>query len=94
MGEKERMSIDARARARDDIASDFAVALAADFKAHGAAAIARLRDKELATYLRLVAAIEPAALNHGTSPFADLSDDELVRARELVDQLLELGVAR
>ena len=53
--------------------SDFAKTFAADFAAHGAATIAKLRDRDAAAYLRLAADLEPAAENEEL--LADFSNE-------------------
>jgi hypothetical protein len=69
---------------RTALAEAFAKALAADFAAHGEAAIAALRANKVDVYVRLVAQIAPAegADRHGWA--SALSDDE---ALEIIAQL-------
>ncbi len=67
------------------IASAFAEALAADFREHGVGAIAKLREKDVAAYLRLVAAVEPKEVS--ATPFSDLSDEETRHYLDILERL-------
>lgn len=66
---------------RNAIAGDFATALAADFAEHGVSAIEKLREKDVAAYLRLVAAIEPKSADDDAASrtLEALSDEEIER---------------
>ena len=66
--------------ARNKLSEDFLVKLCEDFRTHGAAVIAEVRESRPQDYLRVVASILPKGL-HLTSDrrsLTELSDDELI----------------
>jgi hypothetical protein len=69
---------------------DFLLALAADFKQHGASAIAKVRKQQPATYMKVCALLVPREMkveyNQGVKA---MSDEELEAAIELVKAMLE-----
>jgi hypothetical protein len=69
---------------------DFLLALAADFKQHGASAIARVRKQQPATYVKVCALLVPREmrLEYNQSVKA-MSDQELEAAIEVVKAMLE-----
>lgn len=63
---------------RNKLAESFLSALSADFDAHGAAVIERVRTEDPSTYLRVTANILPKELNVAVERTArELNDDEL-----------------
>jgi hypothetical protein len=61
----------------------FVNALCEDFERHGAEALRRVREEDPATYMRVVASILPRELEI-KRPLAELSDDELTRAIDVI----------
>jgi hypothetical protein len=59
---------------------DLAEMLKADFRAHGARAVAAVRKKNPATYLRTVAELLPRELGAAAAELQDIDDDELAAA--------------
>jgi hypothetical protein len=68
---------------------DFLLALAADFKKHGAAAIAKVRKYQPAAYMKICALLVPREmkLEHSGGVKA-MSDEEIERAIELIKELM------
>ncbi len=60
--------------ARQRFSESFISAMAEDFQAHGARVIATVRKTDPASYLRVVASLQPKQLDHEFTP---PSDDEL-----------------
>ncbi len=77
-----------RKTAQDDgLERAFVEALALDFLGHGASAIARVREDDPVTYMKLCAQVLPKALINSIDPLESLSDDELLeRARQLAQK--------
>jgi len=72
----------------EDVLAAFGAALDADFRAHGAAAIAAARDKDPVTYLKICASLIPKPAATETEPLGALSDDQLLaRARAAAGEL-------
>lgn len=70
--------------ARNKLGEEFLEALFADFQAHGAQTIERVRTEKPDAYLKVIASILPRNLNVAINETADLSDDELrMRIRDL-----------
>lgn len=83
------------AGARNRICKAFLNALAKDFDAHGVDAIVRTREEEPATYMRVLAGLLPKELELSRNPLAEMTDDELAAAIELVrTQLAASDAAR
>ena len=68
---------------RNKLGEVFIQALYADFTENGAAAIATVRAEDPSTYMKVVASILPKELEI-KRPMADLTDDELANAIELI----------
>src|SRR5262249_21725302 len=68
---------------------DFLLALAADFKKHGAAAIEKVREQQPAAYMKICALLVPREmkLEHSGGVKA-MSDEELEAAIELIKEML------
>jgi hypothetical protein len=68
---------------------DFLLALAADFKKHGAAAIEKVRKQQPAAYMKICALLVPREmkLEHSGGVKA-MSDEELEAAIELIKELI------
>lgn len=62
---------------RNKLGEDFIEALHADFKTHGPAVIAKVRDEKPDQYLKVIASIVPKDLNVNVNNFDGMSDDEL-----------------
>jgi hypothetical protein len=63
---------------RDVVARDFTRLFAADFAEHGAKAIADLRTTKVDVYLRLAAAMEPAAARSASSVVEEMTDEHVI----------------
>ena len=74
--------------ARDDgLDTAFVDALAGDFLRHGAGAIAKVREDDPVTYMKLCAQVLPKSLINSIDPLEALSDEELrERARQLAEK--------
>jgi hypothetical protein len=73
---------------RNKLGEVFLAALAEDFEAHGADAIARVREESPAAYLKLVARLLPQDVNLNVNELRQLSDQELMeRAEQLAGEL-------
>jgi hypothetical protein len=66
--------------ARDRMSAAFLTALADDFDEHGAAVIARVRDKDPSTYMRVYASLMPKEVDLGTKGALDDIPTEVLRA--------------
>jgi hypothetical protein len=68
---------------------DFLLALAADFKQHGASAIAKVREQQPGTYMKVCALLVPREMriehNQGVKA---MSDEELERGIEAIRAML------
>ena len=62
---------------RNKLGEAFIAALHDDFKAHGIAAIERVRTEEPAQYLKVIATIVPKELNIKTDAFDGVSDEQI-----------------
>ena len=67
----------------------FVTALAADFEQHGATAIQAMRERDPASYIRVIASLRPKELDIGR-PLDGLTDEELAAG---ISSLLSLGAA-
>src|SRR5262249_53325808 len=68
---------------------DFLLALAADFKRHGAEAIAKVRKQHPAAYLKVCAYLVPREMQiEHSSGVKALTDDQLERGIELIKEML------
>ncbi|ASY63488.1 hypothetical protein SJ05684_c20460 [Sinorhizobium sojae CCBAU 05684] len=74
-----------RARGRGRLGGAFADAVQADFEAHGAAVVARIREEKPESYLKLVASILPKDLGAAAGGMEDLSDEQLIERIRLLD---------
>ena len=74
--------------ATEDLEARFVNALSNDFLEHGAAAIATMREKDPAYYIKLCAATLPKGSVSDLDPVEAMTDEELfARARQLAAQL-------
>src|SRR5262245_7663741 len=73
---------------------DFLLALAADFKKHGAAAIEKVRKTQPAVYVKICAFLVPREmkLEHSGGVKA-MSDEEIEQAIEMIKELIAKGDA-
>jgi hypothetical protein len=62
---------------RNKLGEDFIAAMHADFEAHGADTIKRVREERPADYVKVIAGILPKELNVTTNALEELSDDDL-----------------
>jgi hypothetical protein len=69
--------------ARSRLGDSFLTAIAADFEEHGVKTIIALRSADPAAYCKIIAGLMPKELEI-KRPMADLSDDELANAIELI----------
>ena len=74
---------------RNKLGEAFIETLYADFTKHGDSVIERVREEDPAAYMRVCASILPKELEI-KRPLSDLTDDELIRAIELL-RLAALG---
>lgn len=74
-----------RARGRGRLGGAFAEAVQADFEAHGAVVVARIREEKPESYLKLVASILPKNLDAAAGGMGELSDEQLIERIRLLD---------
>jgi hypothetical protein len=68
---------------------DFLLALAADFKKHGAAAIEKVRETQSAAYLKVCALLVPREMKlERSGGVKDLTDEQIERSIELIKEML------
>src|SRR5215471_19314969 len=68
---------------------DFLLALAADFKKHGAAAIEKVRKQQPAAYMKICALLVPREMqSEHSSTIKQMSDEEIEQAIELIQTML------
>ena len=69
---------------------DFLLALAADFKKHGAAAIEKVRKQQPAAYMKICALLVPREMKvEHSNPLKELTDEQLEAMIEHLEALLE-----
>jgi hypothetical protein len=69
---------------------DFLLALAADFKQHGASAFAKVRREQPAAYMKICALLVPREMKvEHAGGIKAMSDEQLEAAIELVESMLE-----
>ncbi|CCV08013.1 conserved hypothetical protein [Mesorhizobium metallidurans STM 2683] len=64
-------------RAKKTLSDDFLVAVRADFRAHGAGVIAKVRSEKPDQYLKIVLSVLPKGADIDTNSLDALSDDEI-----------------
>ena len=67
---------------------DFLLALAADFKKHGAAAIEKVRKTQPAAYMKICALLVPREMKLESGGVKDLTDEELEQAIAAIKAML------
>jgi len=68
---------------------DFLLALAADFKQHGASAIEKVRKQQPAAYMKICALLVPREMRlEHTSAIKSMSDEQLEQAIEALQAML------
>jgi hypothetical protein len=68
---------------------DFLLALAADFKKHGAAAIEKVRKQQPAAYMKICALLVPRELQvEHSGGVKAMTDEEIERAIEMIEALI------
>ena len=68
---------------------DFLLALAADFKKHGAAAIEKVRKTQPAAYLKICALLVPREMQiEHTNRIKQMTDEEIEQAIEAIQTML------
>ena len=68
---------------------DFLLALAADFKKHGAAAIEKVREQQPAAYMKICALLVPREMKlEHSGGVKDLTDEELEQAIAAIKAML------
>src|SRR5215831_5987968 len=68
---------------------DFLLALAADFKKHGAAAIEKVRKEQPAAYMKICALLVPREMKlEHTGGVKAMTDEQLERSIELIKELI------
>jgi hypothetical protein len=79
---------------RNKLSEQFIAALCADFEEHGVKVIARVRKKDPATYLRVIARLVPQSvlLHNDSGGLHELSDDELAAYLFAVREALNVRV--
>lgn len=80
--------------ARQRLGEQFLVDMLADWEAHGAEAIVKVRDKNPSQYLRVVASILPKELNVRVNELDELTDEQLLAQLARVYQELERAGVR
>jgi hypothetical protein len=69
---------------------DFLLALAADFKQHGASAIEKVRKQQPAAYMKICALLVPREMRvEHSGGVKSMTDEELERGIEAIKQMLE-----
>jgi hypothetical protein len=69
---------------------DFLLALATDFKQHGASAIAKVRKQQPAAYMKICALLVPREMRvEHSGGVKSMTDEELERGIEAIKQMLE-----
>ena len=79
--------------ARNKLGEGFLTAMLDDFADHGADAIAKVREEDPSTYLRVIASILPKELKL-TPPEADMSDEQLDERIRKLAEALDLRIVR
>src|SRR5262245_41272603 len=73
---------------------DFLLALAADFKKHGAAAIEKVRKQQPAAYMKICALLVPREMQiEHTNRIKQMTDEELEAAVELLQGMIDAKLA-
>jgi hypothetical protein len=68
---------------------DFLLALAADFKKHGAAAIEKVRKQQPAAYMKICALLVPREMQiEHTNRIKQMTDEEIEQAIEAIETML------
>jgi hypothetical protein len=68
---------------------DFLLALAADFKKHGAAAIEKVRKQQPAAYMKICALLVPREMKlEHTGGVKAMTDEQLERSIELIQEVI------
>jgi hypothetical protein len=68
---------------------DFLLALAADFKKHGAAVIEKVRKQQPATYMKICALLVPREMKlEHSGGVKDMTDEQLERGIEIIKELI------
>jgi hypothetical protein len=75
--------------ARDRLSAALLTKFADGFEQHGEGVIAKVRENEPATYLRIAATIIPKELEMAAGPIDGLSDDEVDRALAYVREHIQ-----
>ncbi|WP_234819696.1 MULTISPECIES: hypothetical protein [Sinorhizobium] len=73
---------------RGRLGGAFLDAVQADFAAHGAGVIARIREEKPETYLKLVAAVTPKDLSASTNAMDELSNEQLIERIRALDTVI------
>src|SRR5262245_57710426 len=74
---------------RRSLNRDFLLALAADFKKHGAAAIEKVRKQQPAAYMKICALLVPREMKlEHSGGVKTMSDEQLEQAIELIKQMI------
>jgi len=70
---------------------DFLLALAADFKQHGASAIAKVRKQQPATYMKICALLMPkeTKVEHSGGVIKAMSDEQIEQAIVAIQAMLD-----
>ena len=77
---------------RNKLTEDFARALSEDFEAHGPSAIETCRLTEPAKYVSIIASLMPKDVTISARPLAQLSEDELRHAIDVLEHLSSAGI--
>jgi hypothetical protein len=73
---------------RGRLGGTFLDAVQADFGAHGAAVVARIREEKPEAYLKLVSSILPKVMNTAPGCMDGLSDEELIERIRALDAVI------
>ncbi|TCN29119.1 hypothetical protein [Sinorhizobium americanum] len=79
---------------RGRLGGTFLDAVQADFAAHGAGVIARIREEKPETYLKLVATITPKDLSATTNAMDELSNEQLIERIRALDTVIRPLLAK
>ena len=78
--------------ARDRLSAALLTAFAKDFEEHGEGVIAKVRESEPATYLRIASTIIPKEVELATTPLDEWTDEELEKGLAVLKAQVINGV--
>jgi hypothetical protein len=76
---------------RNKLGEEFVATLQADFMAHGAGVVERVRIEQPAAYLKVIASVIPKELVVNSNPIDELSDEQLAVLVDIVEAFARTG---